>query len=167
MRKLLLLAVGLLAFANTAAAQDVQVRLRMGFPAVLPPLVEVQPGVRVVQDFDEEVFFVRGYYWARREGNWYRARDHRGTWLYVRPNLVPATLVGQEPGRYRRWQHDERKAWPDARHAGRGARHWRPVDHRERPQGRDEHLQQRQAEERQRERSEQDGDRHEQERRQR
>ena len=134
MRKLILLAVGLLVLvmATAALASDVQVRLRMGFPAILPPLVEVQPGVKVVQDFDEEVFFTGGFYWVQRDGNWYRARDHRGTWRYVRPGGIPAALVQHEPGHYRRWQHDEHRAWPGAKHAGRHARHWKPTDYRER-----------------------------------
>jgi hypothetical protein len=136
MRKQLLLAVGLLALAIPAAPlADVQVRLRMGFPAVLPPLVVVQPGVRVVQDFDEEVFFIGGYYWVQRDGNWYRARDHRGTWTYVKQGKLPAALIHHQPGRYRHWQHDERRAWPDPQHARRDARHWKPTDHRERHQG--------------------------------
>jgi hypothetical protein len=154
MRKLILLAIGLLALATSAAAKGVQVRVHMGFPAVLPPLVEVQRGVRVVQDFDEEVFFIGGYYWAQRDGNWYRARDHRATWTYVRPGLLPAALVRHEPGRYRRWQHDELKGWPEHQQARRGARHWRPEDHREKGQSQEKHPQERHG-------NGHDGDRHE------
>lgn len=132
MRTLLLLAAALLGLASPSpATAEVQVRLRMGFPAVLPPLVVVQPGVRVVQDFDEEVFFTGGYYWVQRDHYWYRARDHRGTWSQVRPGRIPAALANHEPGRYRRWQHDERRSWPEARQARGGARHWRAADHRE------------------------------------
>jgi hypothetical protein len=139
MRRLLLLAIGLSALATpTAALAEVQVRLQMGFPVVLPPLVVVEPGVRVVQDFDEEVFFLGGFYWVQRDGNWYRARDHRGTWRYVRPASLPPALVRQQPGRYRRWQHDDNRAWPEAQHARRDARHWSPADHRERGQERRE-----------------------------
>ena len=145
MRKLLLATCGVLALATTTATRaDISVRLQMGFPAILPPLVEVQPGVSVVQDFDEEVFFTGGYYWVQRDGNWYRARDHRGTWRYVRPGGLPDALVRLEPGRYRRWQHDEQKAWPDARHARSDARHWRPSDHQERQPSQGEHHQERQ-----------------------
>lgn len=133
MRKLLLLALGLvLLSAPGPTPAQVHVQLRMGFPAVLPPLVVVQPGVRVVQDFDEEVFFIRGYYWVQREGNWYRARDHRGTWRYVRPGRLPNALVGHQPGQYRRWQHDERRSWPEEQRAKRGTRHWRTREYQER-----------------------------------
>ena len=62
MRKLLLLAAGFLTVAiSTPTFADVKLRIQMGFPAVLPPLVQVQPGVRVVQDYDEEIFFVNNY----------------------------------------------------------------------------------------------------------
>jgi hypothetical protein len=134
MRKLMMLLVGVLflASAHLALADGVRLRLSMGFPAILPPLVVIQPGVSVVQDFDEEVFFTGGYYWAQRDGNWYRARDHRGTWSYVRQGRVPVALVQHEPGRYRRWQHDDRRAWPDGQHTARNARHWRPADREER-----------------------------------
>ena len=75
-RKLVLLAsvVALPAFA--------QVQISVQLPTITfsapPPLVVVQPGVQVVEDNDEEVFFVDNYYWVRRGPNWYRARDHRG-----------------------------------------------------------------------------------------
>jgi hypothetical protein len=134
MAKLSMLAAGLLALAvPRATPAQVRLQLHMGFPAVLPPLVEVQPGVRVVQDFDEEVFFIGGWYWVQRDGNWYRTRDHRGNWRYVKRAGLPAALVQHEPGRYRHWQHDEQRAWPEAQGSRRNARHWRPADRRERP----------------------------------
>jgi hypothetical protein len=133
MRKLLLPVVALIALlASHATLADVQVRLRMNFPAVLPPLVEVQPGVRVVQDFDEEVFFVDGSYFVQRDGNWYRTRDHRGTWRYVRQASLPPALLRQEPGRYRHWKHDERKSRPAVQQARHDARHWQANDDQER-----------------------------------
>jgi len=133
MRKPILLAAGLLALAAPGmASADVLVQLHMGFPAVLPPLVVVEPGLRVVQDFDEEVFFVGGYYFVQRQGNWYRTRDHRGTWRYVRPGGVPRVLASQPGGRYRHWQHAEGRAWPDPQHSHGRARHWKAADHQER-----------------------------------
>ena len=39
----------------------------LSLPAVLPPLVVVQPGVSVARDMDDEVFFADGYYWARQD----------------------------------------------------------------------------------------------------
>ena len=129
-----LLAAGFLALAlPSVTPADARPRIRLGLPAVLPPLVVVEPGVRVVQDYDDEIFFVRGHYWVQRHGAWYRARDHRSTWYLVRPGRVPEQLVRYQPGQYRRWQHDERRTWPDARRAPRGARHWRQDQRRDEP----------------------------------
>lgn len=76
-------------------------------PERLPPLVVVRPGVRVVQDFDDEIFFVGGYYWLRRDNHWFRTRDHRGRWEYVPPGRAPGDLARFQPGQYRRWRGGE------------------------------------------------------------
>ena len=130
MHKSIRLFVALLALmvGQVALADGVQLHIRMGLPTVLPPLVQIQPGVRVVQDLDEEVFFTNGYYWTQRDGNWYRARDHRGTWNYVRAERAPTGLTHLERGQYRRWQHDDQKRWPAPRRGH--APHWRPSDRR-------------------------------------
>jgi hypothetical protein len=83
-----------------------QVQVHVSLPAirfeVAPPLVEVQAGVFVVPDYDEEVFFVGGWYWVRSgDGRWYRARDCRGGWLAAQPAAVPVVLVKTPPGRYK------------------------------------------------------------------
>lgn len=85
---------------------QVQVDVNVNFPAVrfeeAPAMVEVEPGVLVVQDYDEEVFYVSGWYWLRgHDGRWYRTRNHRGGWLVAEPRLVPAVLVRVPPGRYK------------------------------------------------------------------
>ena len=76
-------------------------------PERLPPPVTIRPGVRVVPDLDEEVFYVKGYYWARRDGHWFRARNHRGSWIYVEPRRAPRELVQFAPGQYRHWRGHE------------------------------------------------------------
>ena len=94
----------------------VQAQATIGFhvelPVVLPRLVVVSPGVQVVPEQREEVFFHDGYYWARRDAYWYRTRDHRGGWVLVPANHVPPRLVALPPGRYRNWkaEKEERKA---------------------------------------------------------
>ena len=115
MRKLVMtIGIALLSIpAHTPAA--VQVEIQMGLPAVLPPLVVVQPGVQVVSDYDQEIFFAGGYYWARRGPYWYRAADYRSRWAYVPVRRVPASLVQIPPGRYRHW-HGE----PPGHARGRG-----------------------------------------------
>lgn len=129
MRTPLLLALGLaLALPPASTRAQVQVQIHLDLPPILPPLVVIQPGVRVVQDLDEEIFFVGGFYWVARGDTWYRSRDHRGPWGSMKPKKVPAELTRLERGRYRRWQHDERRSWPDPKQARHGELHWRPSD---------------------------------------
>ena len=71
-----------------------------------PPVVEVNPGVQVVADQEEEVFVVDGWYWTRRGDHWFRARDHRGGWVVAEPRVVPATLGRMPPGKYKHWKKD-------------------------------------------------------------
>jgi hypothetical protein len=127
----LALALALVGLATPVAAAEVWIQ--MNLPAVLPPLVVVQPGVQVVQDFDEEIFFVGGHYWVRRDGTWYRARDPRARWYYVRPERVPVALVRAPPGHYRHWHghgwkaekrqwRAEQRGWSEQGHRrGRGS----------------------------------------------
>jgi hypothetical protein len=137
---LLLASVGVLTLAAPSAATaqiyastSVQVGLspiKIGQPAVLPPLVVVQPGVQVVQDLDEEVFFVGDYYWARRAGAWYRTRDHRAYWAPVEPRWVPVALGRIPAGYYRYWHagyphHDWRHPRAHWRHAHGRQNNWR------------------------------------------
>jgi hypothetical protein len=82
------------------------------FTLSLPPqpaLVVVQPGISVVRDHDEEVFFSNGYYWARQDQRWYRARDHRSGWERIEDRHVPLGIVQSPPGRYRHYRGDEQR----------------------------------------------------------
>lgn len=97
-----LLALALLLSPGLAEAQ-VNVRIELGLPAA-PQLVVVQPGVQVVADHDDEVFFTDGRYWLRRGDAWYRAPRAQAAFVHVEARLVPAVLVTLTPGRYRRWQ---------------------------------------------------------------
>lgn len=92
----------LCASAGTARAQYAQVQVSFATP---PPLVVVEPGIQVVPDFEEEVFFVDGWYWHRGpRAVWYRTRDYRGGWVACEPHVVPARLVRLPPGHYKRWK---------------------------------------------------------------
>ena len=75
----------------------------------------------VVEDLDEEVFFVDGWYWARRGDFWYRARDHRRAWVFVEPRFVPPGLRRIPPGLYRRFRKAEWKAMKEEEKARRKA----------------------------------------------
>ena len=83
---------------------QIQVQLPIiTFPAP-PPLIVIQPGVQVVEDNDDEVFFTDGYYWVRRDGRWFKSKDHKGSWVVAEDRVVPAPLVKLPPGQYRRYK---------------------------------------------------------------
>ena len=112
-----------------AARAQVGVQIRVALPAA-PPLVVVQPGVQVVEDQDDEIFFTSGWYWMRRDDVWYRARRPHAAFVIVEPRRVPVVLVRMEPGHYRHWHRvearEERHEW---REHERGE--WREHDRRE------------------------------------
>ncbi|HEX3760307.1 MAG TPA: hypothetical protein VHW23_16435 [Kofleriaceae bacterium] len=57
--------------------------------AATPDLVTVQPGVQVVADYDEPVFFVDGFYWRFNDGYWYRSNNYYAGWyFYERPPVA-------------------------------------------------------------------------------
>lgn len=89
-----------------------QVRVEVALPNIIfpapPQLVVVSPGVQVVPDYEDEVFFVDGYYWHRRGPNWYRTSSFNGGWVVVGPRFVPPAIVALPPGQYRKWHREER-----------------------------------------------------------
>jgi hypothetical protein len=100
--------LGLLGVLASPALAQVQLSVQIPVPTVRfeapPPLVVVEPGVQVVEDYGEEVFFVDGWYWLRADGRWYRSRHHRGGWVFVEPRYVPSRIVQVPPGRYKHWK---------------------------------------------------------------
>jgi hypothetical protein len=54
-----------------------------------PQLVEVQPGVQVMADADQPLFFSSGYYWLYSGGIWMRSDTYRGGFARVDINVVP------------------------------------------------------------------------------
>jgi hypothetical protein len=117
MKKIIVLA-GLLALPLVGSAQSASatVDLRLNLPVVMPQLVVVTPGIQVVPEVEEEVFFTDGYYWCRRDGGWYRSRVVRGGWMAMPARAVPVRLVEIPRGKYKRWKpakaekrHDEQR----------------------------------------------------------
>ncbi|HEX2692082.1 MAG TPA: hypothetical protein VHN14_35980 [Kofleriaceae bacterium] len=47
-----------------------------------PDLVTVSPGVQVVADYDEPVFYTDGFYWRFYDGYWYRSNNYASGWYY-------------------------------------------------------------------------------------
>jgi hypothetical protein len=91
-----------------------QVTVEVSAPTITfqapPPLVEIAPGVQVVPNLDEEVFFVDGYYWTRRGDHWYRTKDYRGGWILVQDKDVPSSLSEIPKGKYKRFKHRKKHA---------------------------------------------------------
>jgi hypothetical protein len=133
----LLLCAALL-FSGLALAQ-VQVQIQVPVPTVRfevrPPLVQVSTGIQVVQDSDEEVFFVGGAYWCRRDGRWYRARnDRHWAWRPVERRHVPPGLMRIPPGRYRHFHGHPVRPIPAGFHDHdhwdkHSDKHWEKHDH--------------------------------------
>lgn len=96
----------------SASAADVVVSIGWQAP---PPLIVVSPGIQVVQEYDEEVFFIDGYYWVERDGRWYHSRDHHGKWIFVERSHVSGWLISSDRPRcrYKHWN----KSKHDAHHA--------------------------------------------------
>jgi hypothetical protein len=54
-----------------------------------PELVYAAPGVQVIADYDEPIFFADGFYWRSYNGGWYRSSIYTGGWSYYsRPPVV-------------------------------------------------------------------------------
>ncbi len=96
---------GLLVLCPPPARAQVSIHIDLGLP-VAPRLVVVEPGIQVVEGFDDEVFFHRGWYWCRRSDGWYRSRSPRAHFYGIEYHRVPPSLMRMPEGRYRNWHHD-------------------------------------------------------------
>jgi hypothetical protein len=68
-----------------------------------PDLVVVSPGLQVIADYDEPIFFADGFYWWYVDGYWYRSTVYTGGWIYVSNPPVVIVRIG-EPHRYRHYR---------------------------------------------------------------
>ena len=50
-----------------------------------PDLVYVSPGVQVIADYNEPIFYTDGLYWRYYNGVWYQSRMYTGGWAYASP----------------------------------------------------------------------------------
>lgn len=103
-RASLVLAVLAAPAIGQAQSASASIDLRLNLPVVLPQLVVVTPGVQVVPEVEEEVFFVDGFYWVRRDAGWYRSRSHRNGWVMVPVRAVPVRIVEIPRGKYKRYK---------------------------------------------------------------
>lgn len=90
-----------------------------------PDLVDVQPGVQVIADWNEPIFFVNGFYWRYYGDTWYRSTYYTGGWAYAPP--PPVLLRVDRPHQY---AHYRPYGWQPRR--GYEARPGAPIvrDHR-------------------------------------
>jgi hypothetical protein len=70
-------------------------------------LVEVNPGVYAVANYDEPVFYNDNYYWRLNSGHWYRSNSYRGGWVNATPPRAVISIDRpQRYARYRPQSHD-------------------------------------------------------------
>lgn len=83
-----------LALGAAPSAATAQEDLRVALPES-HELVELQPGLQVIPDFDLEVFFTGNAYWLRTEGRWYQARRPAAAATFSPVDLrsVPSALA--------------------------------------------------------------------------
>jgi hypothetical protein len=98
-----------------------------------PDLIEISPGVQVIADADEPIFYSHGDYWLYRDGYWLRSNDYRRGYARVEITYVPQEVrVIERPQlyvQYRRHYGANRAArTPDMRRRSQPAPH--PVPHR-------------------------------------
>jgi hypothetical protein len=70
----------------------------------------ISPGVQVIADYDEPIFYSDNYYWRTDGGVWYRSSNYQRGW--VRYEAAPAAVISiQQPSAYIHY-HGEAHANP-------------------------------------------------------
>jgi len=105
---------------HAAAATGFSINLRLGDRYRGPVLFQEEPsvtpighGVYYVRDADQDVYRYRNYWYLNYNGDWYRADNYRGPWVFVGYQSVPRRVYSV-PTTYRRTWRDYRD-----RHYGR------------------------------------------------
>jgi hypothetical protein len=65
-------------------------------------MVYVAPGVQVVADYDEPVFYSDGYYWRYYGNTWYRSNSWQGGWAHYNPPRAVVSI--RSPNAYVRYR---------------------------------------------------------------
>lgn len=130
----LILACGV-ALAASIGLSAGDARADVTLSVTTPDLVYAAPGVQVVADYDDPVFYSDGFYWRYADGVWYRSTFYYGGWEYwAEPPVVitrihrPYAYVHYRPHGYVR---HFRPIAP--RHDARFVVRSRPVEHTYRP----------------------------------
>jgi hypothetical protein len=102
--------------------------------ATMPSMVYISPGVQVIEDYDQPVFYSSSFYWHYNDGLWYRSRSYTGGW--VRVTAAPAAIVRiQQPSMY---VHYHASASGDAQANGRATAVQQEQHHEAQEEHRDE-----------------------------
>lgn len=64
-----------------------------------PRLVYVSPGVQVIEDYDEPIFYSSNMYWRHDGGVWYQSRYHTSGWVRVASPPAPIVRI-ERPAMY-------------------------------------------------------------------
>jgi len=67
-----------------------------------PDLVYAEPGVQVVADYNEPVFYSDNYYWRYNDGRWYRSNYYNRGWSISTPSVTVSRI--RSPERYRHYR---------------------------------------------------------------
>jgi hypothetical protein len=68
-----------------------------------PDLVTVSPGVQVIADYDEPIFYADGFYWRFYDNVWYRSSYYTGGWVFIDTPPVVITQIDR-PYVYRHYR---------------------------------------------------------------
>ncbi len=101
MRRIIYTAL-LVAAVATGCAGSGTVGYHATYAAPAPDLVYVSPGVQVIADYDEPIFYSDSYYWRFYGGTWYRSHSYTGGWVYARPPRAVVSI--DRPYAYARYR---------------------------------------------------------------
>ena len=104
-----------------------------------PEMVVISPGVQVIANYDEPIFYNDSYYWRNQGGVWYRSRSHSSGWVqYSAPRAILSIERPSAYVRYRgsvqvndRHDHDRREEAKDRKDDRKDAAKERQEDRKE------------------------------------
>src|SRR3954468_12931379 len=103
--------------------------------ATTPELVVVSPGVQVIADLDEPIFYSNNYYWRNQGGYWYRSQYHTRGWARVEAAPVEIRAI-ERPAAYIHYHGEARaRVSGDRRLNARAERHDKDDRHHDRDGG--------------------------------
>jgi hypothetical protein len=79
------LILGFLIAAGCAGSATYRGSATVAYSSPDVDMVYVSPGVQVIADYDEPVFYTNGYYWRYYGDTWYRSNSWTGGWVYSSP----------------------------------------------------------------------------------